>query len=67
MRDTERRRYETFLRVREHMASRVAEFPPTTLEGELFTRLSAVIDELDTHTTAQTSGRSAVPVSSLFW
>ncbi len=64
MRDTERRRYETFLRVREHMASRVAEFPPTSLEGELFARLNAVIDELDTHTTAQISGRSAVLQSS---
>lgn len=60
MTDTERRRYEMFLRVREHMASRAAEFPPTILAGELFARLSAVIDELDTHTTAQTSGRSSV-------
>jgi hypothetical protein len=64
MRDTERRRYEMFLRVREFIASRAAEFPPTTLAGELFTRLNAVINELDAHTTAQASGRNATLQSS---
>ena len=64
MRDTERRRYEMFLRVREFGASRATQFPLTTLAGELFARLNTVIDELGTHTTAQSSGRSATQQSS---
>lgn len=64
MRDTERRRYEMFLRVRSFMTERAALFPLTTLAGELSTRLNAVIDELDTHTTAQSSGRSSTLQSS---
>lgn len=64
MTDTERRRYGTFLRVREFMAERAADFPPTTLAGELATRLNNVINEMNTHTTAQSSGRSAVLQSS---
>jgi hypothetical protein len=46
------------------MAERAAAFPPTTLGGELFTRLSTVINELDTHTTAQASGRNSTLQSS---
>ncbi len=64
MTDTERRRFETFLRVRAFMTDRSAQFPSTTLAGELLTQLNAVIDEMNTHTTAQTSGRSAVLQSS---
>lgn len=64
MNDTEKRRYEMFLRVRAFGASRAAQFPTTTLAGELFTRLSGVIDEMDTHTTAQSSERSATLQSS---
>jgi hypothetical protein len=59
MRDTARHRHEMFLRVREFGASRAAQFPATTLAGELFTRLNGVIDEMDTHTAAQASGRSS--------
>jgi hypothetical protein len=59
MKDTEKRRYEMFLRVREFGTSRAAEFPATTLAGGLFTRLNGVIDEMDTHTRAQASGRSS--------
>jgi hypothetical protein len=59
MKDRERRRYEMFLRVREFGLSRAAQFPPNTLAGELFTRLTAVINEMDAHTAAQSSGRSA--------
>jgi hypothetical protein len=59
MKDTERRRYEMFLRVREFGLSRAGQFPPNTLAGELFTRLTAVINEMDAHTAAQSSGRSA--------
>lgn len=64
MKDTERRRYETFLRVREFITGRAAQFPTTTLAGELLTRLNSVIDEMDAHTTAQSSGRSATLESS---
>lgn len=59
MKDTERLRYETFLRVREFGASRTAEFPTTTLAGELFADLDGIIAEIDRHTTAQASGQSA--------
>ncbi|HEX8887882.1 MAG TPA: hypothetical protein VF779_01815 [Pyrinomonadaceae bacterium] len=64
MNDNERRRYELFIRVREFGASRTAQFPPSTLAGELFASLNTVIQELDTHTTAQASGRSATLESS---
>ncbi|HEX8772852.1 MAG TPA: hypothetical protein VF735_04550 [Pyrinomonadaceae bacterium] len=59
MKDTERLRYETFLRVREFGASREAEFPQTTLAGELFAGLNGIIAEIDGHTAAQASGQSA--------
>lgn len=59
MKDRARHRHEMFLRVREFCASRAAEFPATTLAGELVARLNGVIDEMDTHTAAQSSGRSA--------
>jgi hypothetical protein len=64
MKDTERRRYETFLRVREFVTSRTTQFPPTTLAGELLTHLNTEIGEMETHTTAQSSGRSATLQSS---
>lgn len=64
MEDNERRRYEMFMRVREFGASRAAQFPPTTLAGELLASLNTIIQELDTHTTAQASGRSATLESS---
>jgi hypothetical protein len=64
MRDTERRRYEMFLRVREFMAGRATQFPPTSLAGELAERLNTVIEDLDRHTTTQSSGRSATRASS---
>jgi hypothetical protein len=59
MKDTERRRYETFLRVREHGASRTTEFPLESLAGELFNSLDRVIEEIDAHTRAQASGQSS--------
>jgi hypothetical protein len=64
MKDTERRRYETFLRVREFVTSRAAQFPPNTLAGELLTHLNSEINEMETHATAQSSGRSATLQSS---
>ena len=57
MKDTERRKYEMFLRVREFGVAHAPEFPPTTLAGELFERLGLVINEMNTHTSAQSAGR----------
>src|SRR5918993_512929 len=64
MRDTERRRYEMFLRVREFIFTRAAQFPPNTLAGELFTRLDDVLGQLDAQAAAQSSGRSSTRQSS---
>ncbi len=64
MDDNERRRYETFIRVREFGATRAAEFPLATLASQLFARLNTVITELDAHTTSQASQRSATLESS---
>jgi hypothetical protein len=50
--------------VREFVTSRAAQFPPTTLAGELLTRLNSVINEMETHTAAQSSGRNATLQSS---
>lgn len=64
MKDTERFRYEMFRRVREYVAGRAAEFPPTTLAGELLIRINTEINNLNAHMTAQDSGRSATRASS---
>jgi hypothetical protein len=64
MTDTERRRYEMFLRVRAFMTEHSTQFPATTLAGELATRLNNVIEDMDAHTMAQSSGRSATLQSS---
>jgi hypothetical protein len=64
MKDTERRRYETFLRVREFVTSRATQFPTTTLAGELLTRLNSEISNMETHTTAQSSSRASTLQSS---
>lgn len=64
MDDNERRRYEMFIRVREFGATRAAEFPATTLAGELFINLSTVIAELDAHASNQASQRSGTRESS---
>ena len=59
MKDTEKRRYETFLRVREFGAARGADFPAASLAAELLARLNTVIAEMDTHSAAQSSGQNA--------
>ncbi len=64
MDDNERRRNETFLRVREFGATRAAEFPLTTLAGELFASLNTIISELNTHTSNQASQQSGARESS---
>jgi hypothetical protein len=53
-----------FLRVREFVSQRASEFPSKARAGELFDSLKDLIDETDTHTTAQSSGHSATLESS---
>ena len=60
MKDTERRRLEMFIRVREFGVPRSAQFPSTSFAGEQFTILDDVINALETHTSAQESGKGAV-------
>jgi len=60
MKDTERRRLEMFIRVREFGATHIAQFPPTSFGGEKFAILDSVIDALEEKTSAQSSGRSRV-------
>lgn len=59
MNDTERRKYEMFLRVREFGTRRAVEFPANSLGRELLDRLDTVVAEFDAHTSAQTSQRGA--------
>ncbi len=60
MKDTERRRLEMFRRVQAFGLEHVAQFPQTSFAGEQFVVLNNVIDELETHASAQTAGRSTV-------
>lgn len=59
MKDSEIRRYEMFLRVREFGIVNAAKFVVLTVATELFNRLTTVIDGLDGHTRAQASGLRA--------
>jgi hypothetical protein len=60
MKDTERRRLETFIRVHELGAADAALFPPTSFAGEQLAILASVISALETHASAQASGKSTV-------
>ena len=59
MKDTERRRYEMMVRVRDFGAAHAASFPSATISGELFAQLEAIVTELESHAAAQSSGASA--------
>lgn len=59
MKDMERRRYETFTRVRDFGATYAGSFPGSSKGGELFAALGAVIGELDGHAETQVSSASA--------
>ena len=58
MKDTERRRLEMFMRVLEFCTEHAAQFPPTSFAGEQIAILNSVINALETHARAQSSGRS---------
>lgn len=59
MNDTETRRLEMFIRVRQFGASRANAFPANTRGGEVLSQLNAAITELEGHATTQESGRRA--------
>lgn len=56
MTDNDTRRYEMFLRVRQHGMDEAASLTSNTFVTSLFDKLSQVITELETHTGAQSSG-----------
>lgn len=64
MDNLELRRYETLVRVRDYGATYVSLFPPTSLGGELFAGVNAVVTELDSHAVKQSSGASTARQSS---
>ena len=59
MKDSERRKYEMFARVREFGAARAGEFAAGSLGSELFAGIGGVVEELNTHGGRQTSSASA--------
>jgi hypothetical protein len=59
MKDIERRRLEMFQRVKVFGDEHAAQFPPTSFAGEQFAALAQVLDELQTHASAQAAGMSA--------
>jgi hypothetical protein len=60
MNDMERRRLEMFIRVREFGLTHTAQFPPTSFASEQLIVVDSAINALESHTSAQSSGKSAV-------
>ncbi|HEX8633578.1 MAG TPA: hypothetical protein VF703_05440 [Pyrinomonadaceae bacterium] len=58
MKDSDTRRYEAFLRVRDFGAAHAAQFPPNSFGAEKLAALDAVIAALDQHASTQASGLS---------
>jgi hypothetical protein len=56
MKDSDTRRYEAFLRVREFGATNAAQFPPNSFGAERLAALNAVITGLERHSSTQVSG-----------
>src|SRR4051812_22040045 len=59
MDDNDTRRYETFLRVRQHGTDEAASLASFTFVKDLFSSLGEVITELEAHTNRQASGLSS--------
>lgn len=59
MKDTEQRGYEMFVRVRDYVTARNADFPPTSAAGLLVISLREVIAEIEAKAAEQSSGFSA--------
>jgi hypothetical protein len=60
MNDTERRRLEMFIRVREFGIEHAAQLPPTSFAGEQLLIVDTAINALERHASVQSSGRSTV-------
>lgn len=58
MKDTERRRLEMFIRVREFFVAHASQFPAESFAAEQFAALESAINALETHASAQSSGQS---------
>jgi hypothetical protein len=56
MKDSDTRRYEAFLRVRDFGATHAAQFPPNSFGAEQLDALDAIITGLDRHASTQLSG-----------
>lgn len=65
MKGIERRRLDMFIRVREYVQSMLAQFGPTSFVAQLLATLVGVINQLETHTSAQVSNRSAAQEGTL--
>lgn len=65
MKDTERRKFEMLMRVRDFGAAHAASFPATSLGGQKFAALDAVVAELEAHGATQASGRGAALAGTL--
>lgn len=63
MNDRETSRFEMFLSVREFKNTETAQFPAGSFAQELATTLDGIIDEIETHASAQSSGMRAVKES----
>ncbi len=63
MNDSQTKNYEMLTRVDSFGTEHAADFPASSLGGEKFAAVSAVIDELEEHGTAQSAGGSAARTS----
>ncbi len=64
MKDAEVRRLEMFIRVQEFHSAHAAQFPASSFAGQQFAVIDSVVSALETHSSAQSSGRSKVRESS---
>jgi hypothetical protein len=65
MKDIERRRIETFLRVQAFGRENGAQFPQASFAGEQFAVIDSVLKDLEKHTSAQVGGMSAARLGSV--
>lgn len=56
MNDTENKRYQMFVRVKNFGISVVGDFAPTSVGGRLFALVEAIANEIESHTSSQVSG-----------
>ena len=59
MKDTQTRKYEAFLRAQEFGDNNAARIPSETIADELFARLDEIIEQINNHSSIQSSGLRA--------